>query len=105
MAGIHTQYYTNVQSVLNTPKIIPYLNQGTQKIPAKISFPKKNPRIENFSLLDQVMAQSIPSVPTTPPTPPPLNGYLLGICHVCSEKLQMPHVVLSLTNINDRTIH
>jgi len=31
MAGIHAQYHTNVHSVLNTPKIIPYLNQGTQK--------------------------------------------------------------------------
>ena len=71
MAGIHTQYYTNVQSVLNTPKIIPYLNQGTQKTPAKISFPQKNSRIENFNLPDQVMARPIPSVPTTP-TPPHL---------------------------------
>ena len=94
MACIHAQSYTNVQSVLNTPKLIPYLNQGTQKIPAQISFPQKNPRIENFNLPDRLWLSQCP-----------LTGHLLGICHVCSEKLQMPHVVLSLTNNNDRTIH
>lgn len=84
MAGIHAPYYTNVQSVFNTPKLIPYLNQGTQKIPAKIFFLQKNPGIENFNLPDRVMAQSIPSVPTPPPPSQ-------GICHFCSEKLQIPH--------------
>ena len=61
MACIHAQSYTNVQSVLNTPKLIPYLNQGTQKIPAQISFPQKNPRIENFNLPDRLwLSQSPP---------------------------------------------
>ena len=73
MACIHAQYYTNVQTILNTPKLIPYLNQGTQKIPAQIFFLQKNPRIENFNLPDQVMAQSIPSMPTSPT---PLTGHL-----------------------------
>ena len=54
MACIHAQYYTNVQTVLNTPKLIPYLNQGTQKIPAHIFFLQKNPGIENFNLPDRV---------------------------------------------------
>ena len=93
MAGIHAQYYTKVQSVLNTPKIIPYLNQGTQKIPAKISFAQKIPA-QKISTSQTGLRLS--QFQVCPP-PPPMSSAFVG--HL------LPHVVLPLININERTIH
>ena len=48
MAGIHAPYYTNVQTVLNTSKLIPYLNKGTKKYLPKFPSCRKKPQNRKF---------------------------------------------------------
>ena len=76
---------TKRQIILSTPKN-PYLNQATQKIPAKIFLPKKNPEIKIFKpkkILQSSLSLEIRSTP-------------LGSCLI-AEMLSNPDKVIRLS--------